>query len=305
MAERQTLPKVSLRDVLNYGCRVIREVLLEVFRHRFIRSSLFFLAALAIGFPVLILGRGRGWALAEWDVNLWTVIAVVSGAVALVLVIASIIAPVRIDKQQRETIEILHNSLHRKDSRLEYVRSRLLRTADMCKGRERHPGHIQVWLHRYGFAGELINDSLKQGRTKARELAAEARPPQKGESLKSDAQVLQFQRRLTRAVEEIAEAIEEKDLSPGFDTESWCKQRLNMFKAEGLEIVEAYEQGGKWHSRRDLWAQQTREWIECFLSREAGNAFMSEKVQSVNQRERTSSYISNIEALVREETLCN
>lgn len=95
------LPKVTLWEIFVYSARVTREVLLEVSRHHFIRSSVLFIICLAVGYPVLVGAKGEAWAMIEWDVNLWTVIALVSGAIVVVLTIASIVVPVRIDKQLR------------------------------------------------------------------------------------------------------------------------------------------------------------------------------------------------------------
>ncbi len=98
------LPTVTSWEIVVYSFRVTREVLLEVFRHHFIRSAVFFIICLAVGLPFLVIAKAKGksWAVIEWDVNLWTVIAILLGAIALVLTIASIVVPVRIDKQLRE-----------------------------------------------------------------------------------------------------------------------------------------------------------------------------------------------------------
>lgn len=96
------LPKVTLWEIVVYSARVTREVLLEVFRHHFIRSLVFFIICLAAGYPILVIAKGESWAMIEWDVNLWTVTALLLGAIAVVLTIASIVVPVRIDKQLRE-----------------------------------------------------------------------------------------------------------------------------------------------------------------------------------------------------------
>ncbi|MCK4873345.1 MAG: hypothetical protein KAS72_11520 [Phycisphaerales bacterium] len=98
------LPKVSIREVLGYTILVSREAVKETFQHHIVWSSLCCLATLGVGLPVLIIAKGREWAMLEWGVNFWTILAMLAGGLAMLLIGWSIIVPVQLDKQSKSLL---------------------------------------------------------------------------------------------------------------------------------------------------------------------------------------------------------